>query len=389
MDRFNVILLTIDAWRPDFVDAHAGVRLTPALDAVADRTVRFERAYCTAPWTLPALVSVFTGQPAAEHGVHFEWSTPPAGGPALAATLRAAGFHAPNLTYLNHLDNYANLGFDSAQPQAPPLSAGDPALTDALAHTPEPFFFWYHYKFVHLPYCPAERFRQALDVVDVPSRLRESVGSGFVVPRARFGLQPEDAAVVRRMYAAGVLEMDAWLAGVLTALQARGLQDRTSLVLTSDHGEELLEHGHVGHASTAHHATLFEEVLRIPLLVVDPRVTHPRRVAARVQATDLHPTLHSLAGVPPPASPAADSPAADLSAAVFGAGEPDVAPDRVFSFHSARMGCPTPRDLADQVIEGTSDGRTKRIIERYEATRRLRFDLERDPGELEPLEHAG
>ena len=53
-DRQNLILLTIDAWRTDFVDEYAGVALTPALQPLSARTVRFERAYATGPWTSPA-----------------------------------------------------------------------------------------------------------------------------------------------------------------------------------------------------------------------------------------------------------------------------------------------------------------------------------------------
>lgn len=72
----NLVLVTVDAWRADFVDSHAGVRLLPALDAVAHRVVRFDRAYAAAPWTSEALISVFTGLEPEEHGVRYRWSTP-------------------------------------------------------------------------------------------------------------------------------------------------------------------------------------------------------------------------------------------------------------------------------------------------------------------------
>lgn len=183
------------------------------------------------------------------------------------------------------------------------------------------------------------------------------------------------------MYAAGVRQMNDWLASVFAALDARRLFDRTSLVLTSDHGEELLDDGHVGHASTAHHAQLHDQVLRIPLLVIDLRVTAPRRVATRVQGLDLFPTLHALAGVPVPAAEGVD-----LSPTIFGAGEPAVAPDRLFHFHSARMGCPTPREYADHQIEGISDGRWKYLAERYDAPRELLYDLAADPAEQHPVD---
>ncbi len=380
MAHRNVVLITIDAWRPDFVDAHAGVRLTPALDRVADRTVRFDRAYANAPWTSPAMASVFTGQAPAEHGVHFEWSTPRPGGPALVRDLLDAGFVATNLSYLNELENYWHLGYAPEQTPARPAGPDDPTLVEALGRCAggPPFFLWFHYKWVHLPYWASAPDRAALGIDDagIPDRLRASVCTGFVVPRGEHALLPEDADPVRRLYAAGVLEMNRWLDGVFDALDALGLWETTSVVLTSDHGEELLEHGHVGHASTAHHATLYEEVLRIPLLVIDARVRRPRRLQTRVQGLDLFPTLHGLAGVPSP--PCAG---ADLGPAIFGVDEPVVPGDRVFHFHSARMGCPTPRSRADQWVEGTSDGVTKRIVERFDAPRAWTHDLRSDPEE--------
>ena len=380
-ERRNLILLTIDAWRPDFVDAFEGVPLTPALDAWRSRTVRFAEAFANAPWTSPALLSVFSGLPAHNHGVHHEWSTPRRGGPALAVNLAAAGWHVPNLCYLNRLTNYDNLGYPRQTAPMPPLGPEDPLLLAAIAATPEPFFLWFHYKFVHLPYHAAAPYRQRMGLVNIPARLQESVGSGFVVPRHQFALEASDRDLIRRMYAASVLQMNDWLAKVLQGVTDRRLEERTAIVLTSDHGEELMEHGHVGHASTAHHATLFDEVLRVPLLVLDPQVTAPRTLQRRVQGLDLFPTLHRLAGLAAP--PCAG---VDLTPAIWGSDEPAMAADRPFAFHSASMGCPTPPERASECVEGVSDGRHKLIVERFGATRTALYDLGQDPGELRPMQ---
>ncbi len=386
-ERRNVVLLTIDAWRPDFVDEHAGVRLTPALDAVKDRTVRFERAYASAPWTTPALVSAFTGQSPLDHRVWFQWDAPSARGPALVRRLVDAGWSCPNLTYLNELDNYWNLGYAAAETPARPLDGADATVIDALSATPEPFFLWFHYKFVHLPYWQPARYRRALGVETVPEHLRSSVGTGFVVPRAEHSFEPGDAEIMRRMYASGVLAMNTWLERVLGTIDSCGLADRTSVVLTSDHGEELLEHGHVGHASTAHHAHLFEEVLRIPLLVIDPRVTAPGVRSTRVWGPDLYPTLGALAGLPPDTGPDPRSAGVDLSGAVFGPDEPAVAPDRPFVLHSASMGCPTPRERTGESVTGVTDGRHKLVVALREGVEHVAlYDLKADPGERIPID---
>lgn len=380
VERMNLLLLTVDAWRPDFVEEYGGVRLTPSLELLGPRWVTFPRAWSTGPWTTPGLVSIFTGQSAARHGVACSWSAPRQGGPALFRTLREAGWATPNLSYLNRLDNYSNLGFSREDAPGPPESSEDPLLEEAIRSTPEPFALWYHYKFLHLPYWAPDRFRERMGVLEVPEVLRQTVGSLFVAPRGEVEIPGEHAETVRRLYAAGVLELDEFLARTFRALRSRGALDRTVVVLTSDHGEELLDHGHVGHASTAHGATLYEEVLRIPLLVADPRVPEPRRVEGRVQGSDLYRTLLGLLGRPDP-----DGEGLDLSGAVLG-GEARIPRDRILSFHSSRRGFQTPREMAGHVVSGWSDGSRKVVVERYDELRAWEFDLREDPGEEHPRE---
>lgn len=366
----NLLLLTVDAWRPDYVDEHAGVRLTPSLDRLP--WVRFTNAYATAPWTSPGLVSLFTGEAPTRHGVIHSWSAPREGGPALFRTLREAGWHVPNLSYLTRLDNYAHLGFDREDTPPPPQHPSDPILWDAIAATPEPFALWHHYRFLHLPYWAEDRFRERLGVRTVDPALQATVGSLHVLPRASIPLSEEWTDSIRRLYAAGVLQLDEFLARTLDALERRGVLDRTTLVLTSDHGEELMEHGHAGHASTAHGATLYEEVLRVPLLISDGL---QRDVPARVQTSDLYRTLLARLGRPDPQADGADL-LHDASA---------IPRDRVLTFHSSLRGFQTPRELEAQIVQGWSDGRRKVIVESFDGLRVREFDLLADPGERNPL----
>ncbi|HRI54696.1 MAG TPA: sulfatase [Pseudomonadota bacterium] len=394
-ERRNLLLLTIDAWRADSVDEYAGIPLTPTLHALRERTLRFSHAYATAPWTSPAIISILTGQSALEHGVHYEWDAPRPGGPALPALLAQAGYQTPNLCYLNRVGNYHHLGYDPQAAPGYPESPDDdllPRTLRALAAGPaQPFFLWYHYKFVHLPYWPHERYRRLFGVDDaaVPARVRDSVGRLFVVPRQQYPLLAADRAVVRALYAGAVRQMDDFLGRVFAVLEATAQLERTTVVLTADHGEELLEHGHVGHASTSHHATLYEEVLRVPLLFIDARIQGPRTVAARVQGQDLFPTLLGLGGAA--LRQPAGGPAVDLGGLIVDPAAPlpaGLTADRVLAFQSARMGYQTPASHSAQVIWGFSDGRRKYIYEHYEAPRQLLYDLASDPGEQAPRTHG-
>src|ERR1700712_5419579 len=244
-ERRNILLLTIDAWRADSVDEYAGIALTPTLHAQRARTVRFSHAYATAPWTSPALISMLTGESALRHGVHYEWTAPRPDGPALPARLHKAGYRIPNLCYLNRVGNYHHLGYDPETAPGYPKSPADDFLPQTLrelaAAPAQPFFLWYHYKFVHLPYWPDAPYRQLFGIAEdaVPARVRDSVGRLFVVPRHQYPLLPEDRWIVRRLYAGAVRQMDDFLAREFETLAETSLLATTTVVLTADHGEEL------------------------------------------------------------------------------------------------------------------------------------------------------
>ena len=95
------------------------------------------------------------------------------------------GYTTPNLCYLNRVGNYRNLGYEPSEAPDYPHAPEDDTLVAALRARraqKEPFYLWYHYKFVHLPYWAAEPYRRRMGIDDdaIPRRLRESVCSGFV-----------------------------------------------------------------------------------------------------------------------------------------------------------------------------------------------------------------
>lgn len=384
-ERRNLILLTVDAWRADFVDSFEGIPLLPILNEIADHSVRFDNFYANAPWTTPALISLLTGESPARHGVFYQWSVPREDTPALGKRLGAAGYALPNVSYLNNVNGYQHLGFGPCPLPDIHYAANDNPLLHALRQHRdhrEPFFLWYHYKHLHFPYWAGDHYRHRLGIDHnaVPQRLSETVCTEWNVPRDKARFPASDRDWLRRLYAAEVLELNDFLRPIVEELLKNGLLDRTTFVLTSDHADEHLEHGHVGHASTAEHGTLYEEVLRVPLIVADSRIGGPRTLATRAQAIDLYSTLLSLAGLPTSAGPGTF----DFSAAILDPAGALPPPDRTFYFHSARMGFRTPPEMAGQIVEAVSDGKTKFIAERYDATRFLLFDLERDPGEQNP-----
>ncbi len=107
-------------------------------------------------------------------------------------------------------------------------------------------------------------------------------------------LSPEDWRYLRDLYDACVASVDAELGRLLEGLARRGLLETTLVVVTSDHGEEFGEHGGSGHGYT-----LFDENLRVPLILAHPALA-ARRIPEQVRLVDLAPTLVELAGLSAP-----------------------------------------------------------------------------------------
>jgi arylsulfatase A-like enzyme len=291
--RPNVLLVTADSLRADRIDWTPGGR-TPALARLAARGTRFTRAFTVTPWTAPSLVSIFTGLYPPTHGVVNRDDTTPKTVPTLPRILAARGYALANFGFFTQVSYYRNLGLPPQAIEGAEV-AGSTALAGWLGHAPEPFFAWIHHVEPHLPY-GAGGYEAAAAAVRGSSGLERAQTSATVPRGAGLTFAPDDRDRVLALYDRDVVEMDRAIGSVLEALDARGLTGRTLVVFTADHGEELLEHGWVGHASTSGEATLHDEVLRIPLVVAGPGVPAGRVTSALAQNVDVAPTLLALAG---------------------------------------------------------------------------------------------
>jgi arylsulfatase A-like enzyme len=342
--RPNVVLISIDTLRADHLGSYGDSRgLTPNLDRLAADGVIFRQTITAAPWTLPAMASILTGLTPRDHGAgritngHDPLGRSPLapGVRTLAAALGEEGYrtHAivtnPYLTLHYGLgagfDGYENLTVESEFFLAgrettanrliswlwPDLVIGDRGETVSaraerwLARTgpPQPFFLWLHYVDPHAPYSDAglarhKSFRS--DSLLAPSNGTESftVLTSPDVARLRSGeirLSAAEKKGVRALYADEVRTVDAAVGSVLAALDRLGLRDSTLVVCVGDHGEEFWEHGGVEHGHT-----VYEELIRVPLLMRWPGHLPPGEVMDAVsRVIDIVPTVIELIGVPP------------------------------------------------------------------------------------------
>jgi arylsulfatase A-like enzyme len=295
--RPNVVVFLVDTLRGDHLGAygHPGP-ISPAFDAFAGQAILFSDAWAQAPWTRPAVASIFTGLHAGTHGVSGPNALLVPRLTTLAEGLKQAGL-ATAAFVANHViqDRYGfGQGFDTwnggdrklyGQPAAA-LVARALAWVDGAQR---PFFLYVHTLEPHAPYDPPDEdwapFRPAGIKGPVDSRKLLAIET----PSA------EDGRVLNSLYDGEVRENDHAFGALIEGLRSRGLLDDSLVVFTADHGEEFLDHGGLQHGYT-----LYQELMRVPLAV---RLPGARRGGSRdavpVRQVDLMPTLLALVGAPP------------------------------------------------------------------------------------------
>jgi len=296
----NLVLIVLDTTRPDRLSLYGYPRPTsPTLDALAPESTVYERAYSTSSWTPPAHASLFTGLYPHTHRVtQAAWHLP-VSQVTLAERLWEAGYRTIGLVgnpmvgrafgWSQGFDDYHETWRETAA-----SDSGHPALAhfdDFLAAPNErPFFAFFNFNEPHSPYEPPAREREGLVDDETPEAATNDWRRHFTGIRP---LGPAELARISELYDAEVRHADRLVGGVVDALRRAGQLDETVLVVTSDHGENLGEHGMVDHVFS-----LYETTVRIPLLVRFPGVFPAgQRVDEPVQLVDVYTTLANLAGL--------------------------------------------------------------------------------------------
>ncbi len=301
--RPNVLLITLDSVRPDYLSCYGGTQVpTPHIDALAAQGVVFTDAVCDVPWTRASVASLMTGRYAATHGVRGPYDRLRDGVLTMAESFRRDGYrtgavvatfdidhifrldrgfetyddrfempllgsverpaHVASVFYGDHaLDRRMRWGKLHGDSLRPDEQTTDAAIAWLRRAGPRPFVLWVHYFAAHE---------------------RRPVGASV--------------AKLVAQYAPGVRSADTAVGRLLTALTDLGLDGRTLVVLHADQGQNLLEHGSFGHG-----ADLYEESIRVPLIMRWPgRLPASRRISDLVRLVDIFPTVAALVGVEAP-----------------------------------------------------------------------------------------
>lgn len=302
--RRSVLLITIDCLRPDHMSVYGYARdTTPNLARIAGESLVFENAFSSSAWTTPSLVSLVTGYQPSVHGQNGRY-----------------GFYdklMPTPLRLLVEEGYDVFGSDIKGPGHEDFGyEGKPAFDRpylenfiaARGSNPKPFFTWVHLDDLHLPYTPtaknASRWldtsssSEGIDAVRQYRVILRNPREGLSFKHAgKVSFTSADQPIIRALYDGELADLDERLGAVLDRMRASGLLDRTIVVITADHGEELFEHGWVGHPSTNYDGKLYDELIRIPLIIRLPDHSKTGRFGALVQGVDLMPTLLELLGI--------------------------------------------------------------------------------------------
>lgn len=385
----SVIVILVDTLRADYLGTYGFEGpISPHIDAFAQESVVFENCFSQAPWTKPSVTSLFTSLQPAVHRVYShdgkfglrdrarQTETLAEEALTLAEALKEGGYATAAFVANPWIerDHGFGQGFDvfDTHPRGNDVKAG-PVLEAAQEwiakqRQERPYFAYIHLMDVHGPYnAPEEDYEAVRDspqfgkepVPLTPRQIRKAPVYLRRSPWVRTA--PPDARVWRARYAANVHALDRRLEPFFQELRRTGVFDSAIIAITSDHGEQLHEHGRWDHGNS-----LYDEELHVPLIVRLPGGGNGgNRVAAVVSLVDVMPTILALAEVPP----VEGLQGRDLSGSLKNGSD---ALKSVASFATAVKWKPTRQSLRTEfykLIKGSDEGRGRL------------YDLRKDPGE--------
>lgn len=318
----NVIVIVVDTLRADHLSSYGYERDTgPFMDSLAAQGVRFENAIAPSSWTQPSHASMLTGRYTYEHQAEttpLDGTFPTIGEVMQANGYRTGGFSANTLFFtrrqghgrgfLHFEDNYQSapdaffnsslygfifdfyglrkaLNYEGVPTRVLASDINRSAL-DWIDRDPDkPFLVFMNYFDVHDPYTPPEPYRSKYASTPNPGGLI----NGFV-ERYSPSLTPEQIQTEIEAYDGSISYVDDEIKNLFDELEARGLLDDTIVIVTSDHGESLGEHGLLQHS-----ASLYLDEIHVPLIVWGPGyLPAGKTIETPVSLTSLPSTILSL-----------------------------------------------------------------------------------------------
>ncbi len=296
----NLVIVSLDTLRQDGLGVYGNSKkISPVMDMIGKQGAVFSDFYSHAPYTLSSHVSLFTSLHPAEHGlndpfVQKEWADE---NESLTEILRQAGYQTAGFTSGAQVSNA--YGFHKGFQIYNELYADFEDTIDlAIAWLDRnalnaPFFLFLHTYEVHHPYKPTELYSDMFDP-EYAGEIDGTMNTIYDINYNKRKISARDVRHIRALYDAEIRYADGQLSRIQEKLAQKGLYDKTLFIIFSDHGEEFNEHGYVGW----HSHTLYEELLKVPLLMRFPgRIKAGEVYNDKTFVIDAAPTIIELLGL--------------------------------------------------------------------------------------------
>jgi arylsulfatase A-like enzyme len=296
-DSDSILLIMVESFRADALDRRKpdGAWLMPRARELAERGVRFTQAVSPAPWSLPSTISALSGMNPHRHycgRIRAGTAVPcDRGASYIGGVLRQRGYQSAGFVNTGQLRPYYGIGDDFLTYRRYHGDAHDGTalmLSWIQRHRARPFFAFLNLSDPRWPYAAPARYDLERDEECTQCDDREFLMSNVPAEQIR--------REVRRRYDSELAFTDLEIGRLFDEMKKRGLLDRLWIFLTGSHGEEFWEHGSLGNG-----ISLYDEVLRVPLLVVPPLGRHEFRrgtsVASQVRLEDIAPSVLELADI--------------------------------------------------------------------------------------------
>ncbi len=295
-----VILCILDALRADHV---GGRGWTPVIDRLSAEGVSFSNYMSTAASTMTWAKTFFSGR------FFLQGGGLPSEVETMAEVMRTAGFRTVGISGNGHVSEKYGLarGFDTFEMVYPLARRADPATyvnrnaadihrraLELLGERPvdTPTFLYLHTIHPHSPYAPPRDLAGEL-CGEIPSSIDGMSPTLVAIREGEVPTTEADRARLACLYAAGLRYCDTEIGNLMAELERRYPPGEVLLIVTSDHGEEFFDHGGVLHGHT-----LYDELLRVPLVFHWPGRLEPAEVESASDTVDLHETIRALVGAP-------------------------------------------------------------------------------------------
>lgn len=305
----NVVLVVYDTTRADVFGPFArrgaeNAVATPRFDALARQSAVFARAYNNESWTRPSTISILTGLYPESHGALFARDILDSRVETLAEKLKRHGFQTFGIVGNGVLraefglgqgwDDYRNYGqLDNTAKRI----FGEAGQWIADNHAKRPFLVYIQSHDSHTPYQVERPYSERYHKQPYRGYLGQAVSGEEqeAINSGKRRVRTSDMDWMRALYYGEATYQDQYFGQLIDKLAALGILDDTLIVVTNDHGEELRDHGKLGHLWT-----LYEELLRAPLIMRHPKLFPAnRRVDEVVEHVDVAPTIVDALGLPP------------------------------------------------------------------------------------------